>query len=140
MVARARSAEKERAPATEVAALLQSAVDQYRGELFADLSAATWAIDPRSRCREECVNALLRLCELRSQIAGPEEQIALLRAAVTIDPLREDIHVRLIRALLDLSRRRDALTQYEGLCRILDEELDARPSLATRKLRALISD
>ena len=140
LVARARCAEKERAPATEVAALLQSAVDHYRGDLFADLPNATWAIDPRSRCREECVNALLRLCELRTEISGPEEQVALLRAAVGIDPLREDIHVRLIRALLDLSRRRDALTQYEALCRILDEELDARPSAAARQLRALISD
>ncbi len=140
LVARARAAEKEQASATEVAALLQSAVDHYRGDLFADLPDATWAIDPRSRCREECVNALLRLCELKTEISGPEEQIALLRAAVAIDPLREDIHVRLIRALLDLSRRRDALTQHEGLCRILDEELDARPSVAARKLRALISD
>ncbi len=121
-----------------VAAALRQAVDIYRGELFAGVPDALWTIDPRSRCREQCVNALLQLAQIHGERGTPDEVIHLVRQAVAVDPLREDVHIRLIRALLADGRRRDALVQYEALCTALDEELDAVPSAEARKLLAEI--
>jgi len=121
-----------------VADALRRAVDIYRGELFAGLPDALWTVDPRSRCREQCVDAVLHLAEIHDELRRPDEVIGLLRQAVGVDPLREDVHLRLIRALFTDGRRRDALVQYDALCAALDEELDAAPSSEARKLLAQI--
>lgn len=101
----------------EIARLLRRAVDLYCGELLADFPDAIWTIDPRSRCREECVNALLQLHNLQREIGTPDESIRLLRAAAAVDPLREDVHGALIQALRDLGREHDAVAHARARAR-----------------------
>lgn len=134
----ARAASRAGDHSSGVATALRQAVDMYRGELFAGVPDALWAIDPRSRCRELCVSALLQLAQIHGERGRPDEVVQMVRQAVAVDPLREDVHVRLIRALLADGRRRDALVQYEALCAALDEELDAVPSAEARRLLAEI--
>ncbi len=139
-MAQARSAEGKNAPADVVTARLQEAVELYAGELLAGNEDTVWTIDPRSRCREQYIDALLRLERYRLEAGGEAGDVGLLRSAVAADPLREDIHLRLIRTLLDAGRRGDALEQYKALVRVLREELDARPSLEARRLRSRLCD
>ncbi len=140
LLATARNASLAGDRSSGVADALRRAVEIYRSDLFADLPDTLWTIDPRSRCRELCVNALLQLAQMHGELGTPDEAIRLLRQAVQVDPLREDVHLRLMRTLLAEGRRRDALHQYEVLCTELDQELDAAPSELARTLLAEIHD
>ena len=63
--------------------------------------------------------------------------IAWLRRGLLADPLREDLHQVLIRALITLGRRPEALAQYDVCVRLLRDELAAEPLPETRRLAHL---
>ncbi len=137
-IAKARTAEAQGDSERAARAHLQAALDLYRGDLFAGVEDAVWTIDPRSRFRERCIDVLLRLDRYRRALDGNSGDVSLLRRAVAVDPLREDIHLRLIRTLLEGGRRVDAMDQYGSLVRVLREQLDSRPSEEARRLRRQI--
>lgn len=66
----------------------------------------------------------------------PEQALVYARALVAQNPLNEDGHVRLMKLLAALGRRRDALAQYEQCCRIFEKALDLGPPAALALARA----
>lgn len=115
-------------------AAYQQAVELYRGDYFEDEPYADWCWHERERLREMCVDALVRLAEMCARTANWEEAIRYLRRALELDPVREDLHSKLMYALWATGRRAEAVRQYQTCARILSEKLGLSPLPETQEL------
>jgi DNA-binding SARP family transcriptional activator/tetratricopeptide (TPR) repeat protein len=113
---------------------LRGAVARFRGELLEGLALPDcyryneWFTAERERARGL---RIALVTELEARYAGNlEEALRWARERVALDPLSEAAHVRVIRLLADLGRKREAFAQYETCRRILADELGAKPSPA----------
>ncbi len=106
----------------------------FRGELLEGLTLADcyrfheWSTREREAARTLRIRILDALVERST--STPETALSWARERAAIDPLSEASHIALIHILAELGRRRDALTQYETCCRILERELGRQPSPA----------
>ncbi|MEN8650843.1 AfsR/SARP family transcriptional regulator [Streptomyces sp. 21So2-11] len=133
LVAQGRS-ELDRGNAEEAIGLLCSALDLWRGPALASIRAGrvlrgriTHLEELRIRAHELRIEALIHLGRHREAI--PE-----LGELVTLHPLNEWFHGHLIDALYQAGRRAEALQAYQGLRRILREELGVDPSSEVQDL------
>jgi DNA-binding SARP family transcriptional activator len=111
-------------------ARLEEAWRLYRGPLLEGMPEA-WALEPRRRLEQRHRLVLSELAEIYGRVERLEEAEDCLRTLLAADPLREDVHLRLMllharRGRTDLVRR-----QYERLCGLLARELGAQPLDAT---------
>ena len=118
---------------------LRAAAERYRGDLLEGLDLPDcyryqeWLVGERESARSLRVAILTALVErLRTE---PEEALRWARARVAIDPLSESAHAQVVRLLGELGRTREALKQYESCRRILDSEMNARPSQELERAR-----
>ena len=125
---------------------LQRAAALYRGDLLAGFflkdSAAfeEWALVKREQLRHQAIAALNTLAEhyaRRGEFALMEQAA---RRQIEIDPLYEDAHRQVMRALTWRGQRNAALAQYESLRKALAEEIGAPPEKETLALEASIRD
>lgn len=121
----------------EAIARFEWALDLYRGDLFADDPYAEWCEVDRTGMRNAYVGAISRLADLWFAEGSMERGIAWLHRGLVADPLREDVHQRIIRALIRSGRREEALEQYRVCSRLLHDELGASPLAETRRLERL---
>ncbi len=121
------------APRADRLEALQEAAGLYRGELLPGFYE-DWVQAEQQRLADlyfQAVDSLVNLLEESDDFLSAIEYA---RRAIAIDPLREESHQHVMRVLAASGNRADALNQYRELARILDEELGATPSSATRKL------
>ncbi|MBI1944991.1 MAG: response regulator [Deltaproteobacteria bacterium] len=114
--------------AAEATALLESAVDVYRGELFADEPFAEWCDAERSELREAFVDALERLARLHGTQGNDEKVLWCWRRALRASPFREDLLMGQMELLRELGRPREALAAFEEHRRLLEGDVDAEAS------------
>lgn len=106
----------------------EMAISLYRGDLFEDDPYADWCREEREILREAYLDTLGRLAGLHREQGETERSIELSRRALKIDPLRERMHLGLIKDLWLEGRPAEALRHY-GVCRdILQRELGTTPS------------
>ncbi|MBI1722668.1 MAG: winged helix-turn-helix domain-containing protein [Gemmatimonadetes bacterium] len=117
----------------------ESAVAMYRGDLFEDEPYAGWCELERTELRHRYLEMVARLAELWVAEHEPDRAVDTLRRGLLVDPLREDLHQALIKALASLGRRREALAQYQTCERVLRTELGVDPLPETRRLERLIA-
>ena len=125
---------------------LQRATALYRGDLLAGffLKDSTtfeeWALVRREQLRHQAIAALSTLTEYHARRGeyGLMEQAA--RRQIEIDPLYEDAHRQVMRALTWRGQRNAALAQYENLRKTLVEEIGAPPEKETLALSEQICD
>lgn len=113
---------------------LERAIRLYVGPLLADDDDPSLGVH-RLELEELFAQAVDRaishlLCSERN-----EEALRLGRHAVTVAPLREDVHVALIRAYASAGLHAEAIRQFEELETLLDEHFGETPS--QRSLAAL---
>lgn len=121
-----RAARGASSPEAERSALLD-AVALYRGELLPGCYE-DWCSLERTRLTGCCGDALLRLVALDLQAGMLSEAVEHALAAVRLDPLREEAHGELIRALVAAGRRGDAQRQHRELERMLKEAFGTAPA------------
>ena len=121
-------------PADDVMDLLERAISLYRGDLFEDAPDAEWAAALRESLRDSYLETLLRLADLSGRRGTRDHAISLYRQASDMDPLREDVQRRLIQALWDAGRRRDARARYDTCVDALRDVLGIAPTIETRRL------
>ncbi|WP_434446511.1 BTAD domain-containing putative transcriptional regulator [Lentzea sp. E54] len=125
---------REGKPAQAVA-LLQSALDLWRGPVLTGLTSAS--IDAEARgLDEQRLQAVERLAELRLDLGEVTSLLGQLAGQVAEHPLRESLRLTLMRALDRAGRRGDALTVFEEGRRALAEELGTDPGPELRRLHA----
>lgn len=110
------------------------AVGLYRDGLLPDDCYEEWVSGRRDELQLEflsIVEELAALLEGRGDLAGAVNAVGLL---ITVDPLREDAHVRLMRLYALAGRRGEALRQFEHLRDVLEMELAAEPGAEAQRL------
>ncbi|MCA3565619.1 MAG: hypothetical protein IOC90_07170 [Methylocystis sp.] len=117
----------------------EAALALVRGPFAADLETGSpgfddWAARERMRYETMAADVLARLASHRLDAGEAEAALDPARRLVALDPLREDGHRLLIRALAAAGRRAEALAHYKELERLLRTELSVQPDPATRAL------
>ncbi|MEP7381503.1 MAG: response regulator [Gemmatimonadota bacterium] len=119
----------------ETCALLEQAIELYRGDLFADDPFASWCEPDRRELRERYIDALQQLARRQHRGGRGEMSLASWRRALRAAPFREDLLVSQMELLMELGRPLEAQTAYDDHARMLRDELGAVPSEAVQKLR-----
>jgi DNA-binding SARP family transcriptional activator len=96
-----------------------------------------WVVRAREELASRVVSLLERLVE---ETQDPATAIGWAELLVRRDPLREDVHRRLMRLYADAGRRADALHQYDVCAHVLWEDLGVEPLVETSLLAAAVRE
>jgi predicted ATPase/DNA-binding SARP family transcriptional activator len=113
---------------------LDRALGRWRGQAFADVSAASWSQLPSAHLDELRNAAVEDALEAYLVLGRHHEVCALAEEAVAAEPLRERRWAALMLALYRAGRQADALTAYRRLRDTLAEQLGLDPSPRLSKL------
>lgn len=116
---------------------LEAALELYRGELFADEPYAAWCELERAEFKHQYMHLTGRLADLLIGAGEVERAVGWLWRGLLADPLREDLHQKLMRALMALGQRHQAQLQYQTCVNLLRDELGVEPLPETRRLAQL---
>lgn len=105
---------------------LRRSVKLYQGHLL-DGFYDDWFLYDRERLQQMFLRALARLMVYHGAKGQYEKGIAYGQQILSLDPLREEVHRRLMRYYQLAGRRACALRQYQVCRRVLREELDIEP-------------
>jgi DNA-binding SARP family transcriptional activator len=114
-------------------AALARAVGLYEGAVLAGHDDAAWLLPVRERLRSRFLRMAARGASLLEENGWREAAVDLLRRALEREPLAEELHRGLIRALMTLDRRAEAVEAYRHCERLLEQVLGVRPSSDTRR-------
>lgn len=119
---------------------LSTAVQLYRGELLAGFFVKEcpefedWLVTEQTRLREAAVEGLRKLVENYRRRGEYRYGVHYARRLVAIEPLSEDAHRELMRLFALSGQRNRALSHYEELLNLLQEELGVDPLPETKDL------
>lgn len=114
---------------------LEAAVALYTGEYLADVTA-DWASARRRALAERFMRLL---CEYADELLGLTRYAdarATLARALALEPLRDDLHGRMLVCLAALGRRHEVVDHYRRYRETLRSELGLDPPPETRSLYA----
>ncbi|NIR32739.1 MAG: alpha/beta fold hydrolase [Gammaproteobacteria bacterium] len=120
-------------------ASLARALDLYRGDFLEGFTLKAepfedWLMEQRTRLRECALEALTELAAHYAEAGDRARAIHAAHRLVTLDPLREAAHRRLIRLYAEDGQRHAAIKQYESCARALQGELGVEPQPETTAL------
>jgi predicted ATPase/DNA-binding SARP family transcriptional activator len=110
---------------------LQLAVALYHGDLLPNFYEE-WLEAPRRRLREQQLNNLLTLADRAMRAEDPAGALEHARAALRIDPWREDAIRHVVLARTHLGDRSGAMQEYAQFVTRLREEFGAEPLAETK--------
>ncbi|NOZ71794.1 MAG: AAA family ATPase [Chloroflexi bacterium] len=122
-----------------------TAIDLYRGDFLEQFEVAEsmefeeWAARQRARLREQALTTLSHLINYWSQRGIYPKALEYARRQVTLEPLWEEAHVRLMALLARTGQRDAALSQYETCRHLLAQEMGLAPLEETTALRERIA-
>ncbi len=116
---------------TEREQALARAVERYSGHLLPNFYD-DWITGEQERLSSLFFDAVGRLITLLEERGDFRAALPFARKAVSMDPLREEMHFYLIRLLAAAGQMGAALRQYKEWERLLDTELGEEPSAALR--------
>lgn len=93
-----------------------------------------WQFFQTERLRLDLTEALQKLLQCHTRQGEFDAAIEYARRWVSIDPLDERAHFRLMEIYASSGHRPAALQQYQECARLLEREIDAQPSEATNRL------
>ena len=130
----------------ECLAIVREAVGLYREDFLQGFSLRDsaefddWQVVQAERLRRRLATALGWLVEGHSELGEYDEAIGFAQRWLTLDPLREDAHSRLIQLYAWNGARDLALRQYRDAVRILDAELGVEPLPETTALYEAVQE
>jgi DNA-binding SARP family transcriptional activator len=116
---------------------LQALTELYQGAFLANVGIRDaidldeWITGKQRQLHDLYLNLLHQLVELTIQRADYETGLHYARKLIGIDPLWEDAQRQLMRLLVYTNHTNEALSQYETLARLLEEELGVEPEEET---------
>lgn len=115
------------------AAALETAVELYRGDLLPSCYE-DWIQSERERLRQAYLSGLERLVLLLEGERDYHRAINWAQTLLRHDPLHEEAYRHLMRLYAVTQNRAGALRTYHTCATLLQRELDAEPSAATRQV------
>ncbi len=118
----------------------EQAIELYRGDFLADFflpdseTFEEWANNRREVYRRQVLEAMETVTAVSIHNSNYEKAISLTHRQLEIDNLRESSHRQLMEALARNGRRQEALSHYQILQQLLQDELAIEPSQETRTL------
>lgn len=122
----------------KAAALMQAALDLWRGPAFEGLAEHQLIIDEARRLDEERLRATAEHIEIKLDLGRHLELIPRLSQLSENHPYREDLQGHLMTALYRSGRQTEALEVFHRARKQLDEELGVEPGPALRELHLAI--
>ncbi len=116
------------------------AIALYRGDFLADFylpdseAFEEWVTSRRADYRRRVLEMMAEETAVHLQKAAYDRAIQLAQRQIEIDNLRESSHRQLMEAWARKGRRREALSHYDTLRQLLQDELAIEPSQETRTL------
>jgi DNA-binding SARP family transcriptional activator len=107
---------------------LSRALGMWKGQPMANVDTGPVLTGYAVQLREQRLNALQLRIEAEMTLGRHREMIGELKALVAADPYNEWFHARLIDALKQSGRRREALDTFHALRSQLNDELGVEPS------------
>jgi len=127
-------------------ARLSQAAELYRGDfleqflLSDNVAFEEWALLTREWLRRQALETFFHLAAYHERRGEYERAGHYARRQVALDPLREEGHRQLMRAMALSGQRNAALAQYQACCQLLAEELGVEPAAETTVLYERIRD
>jgi DNA-binding SARP family transcriptional activator len=118
---------RERGHRSESVEHLRAAVAAYSGDFLEEDLYEDWAIPLRERARTAYFAAAGALAADAEAVGDGETAIRSYLRILERDPLNEDAHLRLVRALAAVGRHGDALRRYRQYCSAM-REIGAEPA------------
>lgn len=120
-------------------ASLAAAVDLYRGPPLSDLNVAEdswseWRVAEGKRLEGLALDAMVGHSQQAMEAGDGEVALKAAHRAIQVNALREDAHRVIVRALVAMGRKAEALRHYQDLVALLQRELGAEPDAATQLL------
>lgn len=138
--------ERRLSPPTTDLDLLVETLDLYRGDFLDGLGVPgspafeSWVEVERHRYQRLAIRGLAALAVLYEARERYAEALEALDRALAFDPLQEDLQGAAMRLHYLAGDRASAIRRYEGLRRLLDEEMGVPPMAETRALYDSIID
>ena len=120
--------------------LLSQACEIYRGDFLQWLSIPEsndfeeWATIRRVQMRSHVSEALLQLVSYHAHLGDYARVQFFATRQLELDPLSEEAHYHMMRALAVLGNRSEAITYFRTFSQLLKDELDISPSTETLNL------
>lgn len=121
-------------PDTERVRLLNEAISLYRGPLLPGFYD-NWALMERERYAELYVRALRQMTRHYEELQDWDSALGYARQAILTDALNEEAHSDVLRLLMASGQTTAAHRHYESLERLMEAQLDLKPS---PELRAIL--
>ncbi|MBM4424227.1 MAG: tetratricopeptide repeat protein [Chloroflexi bacterium] len=115
--------------------LLASAAELYGGEYLSD-GGGDWAAEPRRRLGEMGARVLREYADELMHLTRHAEARKVLERALALEPLRDDLHERMLLCLHGLGLRHEVVSHYLRYCELLRKELGLDPPHNIRTLYA----
>ena len=111
----------------EAIAMLEQALNRYRGDLLDGEPVGDWHVEHRDRFQRMYVDGLMQLGALQMAEERPSKAAEAYRRVLARDELHEDALVALMRCHAAVGERAQALRIYARYVERLREELDCEP-------------
>jgi DNA-binding SARP family transcriptional activator len=118
------------------AELLEFAISFYRGDLLEDEPYSEWAMAERDRLRGMATDSLRALARLALSRGDHATAVKHLERLAEFEPFDTDVHRELLRVLLTVGRRSEAVRRYQTFRARLGKEFNAEPGFALTDLHA----
>jgi DNA-binding response OmpR family regulator len=112
----------------------------YLGDYLRDDPFFEWTVSTRERLRELHLSLLADVARIHALRDEPDDAAAFCRKILRIEPWREEVYRRLMEYLVAAGRPNEALRAFEECRRALQAEIEAEPSIETRRLRDQIAE
>ncbi|NYB74280.1 hypothetical protein HZF24_08995 [Sedimentibacter hydroxybenzoicus DSM 7310] len=106
----------------------ENAIELYKGAYLSDNAYEVWLVPTRNYYQRLYQKTLLKLIELLKVNNNYEKVISLCEKSLLIEPYDELIHENLMEAMINLGQSKAALNHYEYAYKLLERELDTKPS------------
>ena len=120
------------------AQLLRRALDLWKGSSLANVQRGTLLEAHAVHLEEQRMRTLELRIQADAELGQHRDLIGELRSLVAIHPLNEWFHGQLIVALSHSGRRGDALRAYQGLRRVLNDQLGLDPQPELQRLQQAV--
>lgn len=121
----------------EKAAVLQQAVQMYRGDLLPGCYE-DWAANEQTRYRLLHQKSLLNLAQLWEETGRYADALGIAQQACAADPFAEEGYRAQMRLLVRLKKPAAALQVYDAMEALFRQELGTHPSAATRQMAEML--
>ncbi|GHO69650.1 hypothetical protein KSC_085420 [Ktedonobacter sp. SOSP1-52] len=113
---------------------LNEAATLYGGSFLPEMRKMEWSGARRSSLQRSWIGMLLELADMRTQREAFQDAIIPLDRLLAVDPTNEAAVQRIMKLLVHLDRRGEALRAYKHLAQVLRQEYNIVPLPDTRQL------